>query len=147
MFNREHTKDNKKGSHLEVTWPLFPILPASEKGGPGSIQDHFCYQTNRTGAIQDRISKVKNTPLVSGFLGLHVFGYIWFLVRVKRHWVGTLVLLLAHLAYGHRWAYAITMRPSSVVCRLSSVVCRKLFQKSSPLKLLNGFSWNFVVYP
>ena len=46
---------------------------------------------------------------------------------------------LAHLTQRVRWAIAITWRPSS-----SSVVCRKLFQKSSPLKVLDQWKPNLV---
>jgi hypothetical protein len=44
----------------------------------------------------------------------------------------SLSLFLAHLTQRVRWAIAIAWRPSS-----SSVVRRKLFQKSSPLKVLD----------
>ena len=46
---------------------------------------------------------------------------------------------LAHLTQRVMWAIAITWRPSS-----SSVVRRKLFQKSSPLKVLDQWKPNFV---
>ena len=46
---------------------------------------------------------------------------------------------LAHLTQRVRWAIAITWRPSS-----SSVVRRKLFQKSSPLKVLDQWKPNLV---
>ena len=48
---------------------------------------------------------------------------------------------LAHLARRAKWAIAITWCPSSS----SSCRRRKLFQKSSPLKLLKGFTWYLVV--
>ena len=59
-----------------------------------------------------------------------------------------IVYLLAHLAKGnvsfcHHFASVVVRRPASVVRRPSSGV-RKLFQKSSPLKLLHGLSWNFA---
>ena len=41
---------------------------------------------------------------------------------------------LAHLTQRVRWAIAITWRPSSVIRR-------KLFQKSSPLKVLDQWQW------
>ena len=47
---------------------------------------------------------------------------------------------LAHLTRRVRWAIVITWRPSSS----SSVVRRKLFQKSSPLKLPDQLEPNFV---
>ena len=46
---------------------------------------------------------------------------------------------LAHLTQRVRWAIAITWRPSS-----SSVVRRNLFQKSSPLKVLDQWKPNLV---
>ena len=46
---------------------------------------------------------------------------------------------LAHLTWRVTWAIAITWRPSS-----SSIVCRKLFQKSSPLKVLDQWKPNLV---
>jgi hypothetical protein len=48
-------------------------------------------------------------------------------------------VLLAHLTQRVKWAIAITWRPSS-----SSVVRRKLFQKSSPLKVLDQWKPNLV---
>ena len=48
-------------------------------------------------------------------------------------------ILLAHLTQRVRWAIAITWRPSSL-----SVVRRKLFQKSSPLKVLDQWKPNLV---
>ena len=53
---------------------------------------------------------------------------------------------LAHLTQRVMWAILITWRPSSssVVRRPSSVVRRKLFQKSSPLKVLDQWKPNLV---
>jgi hypothetical protein len=48
-------------------------------------------------------------------------------------------ILLAHLAQRARWAFAITWHPSSL-----SVIRRKLFQRSSPLKLLDQLEPNLV---
>ena len=54
-------------------------------------------------------------------------------------------LLLAHLTQRVMWAILITWRPSSSsVVRPSSVVRRKLFQKSSPLKVLDQWKPNLV---
>ena len=54
------------------------------------------------------------------------------------------ITFLAHLIQRVTWAIAITWRPSSVIRRLSSVVRRKLFQKSSPLKVLDQWKQNLV---
>ena len=52
---------------------------------------------------------------------------------------------LAHLTQRVMWAILITWRPSSSsVRRPSSVVRRKLFQKSSPLKVLDQWKPNLV---
>ena len=63
-----------------------------------------------------------------------------FEVNVTR--LGVIVLFssfLAHLTQRVMWAILITWRPSS-----SSVVRRKLFQKSSPLKVLDQWKPNLV---
>ena len=49
------------------------------------------------------------------------------------------MFLLAHMAQRARWAIAITWHPS-----LSSIVRLKLFQRSSPLKLLDQLEPNLV---
>ena len=49
------------------------------------------------------------------------------------------LMFLAHLTQRVMWAILITWRPSS-----SSVVRRKLFQKSSPLKVLDQWKPNLV---
>ena len=54
-------------------------------------------------------------------------------------WTYLIVTFLAHLTQRVLWAIAITWRPS-----LSSVVRRKLFQKSSPLKVLVQWKPNLV---
>jgi hypothetical protein len=54
-------------------------------------------------------------------------------------WINFEPVFLAHLTQRVRWAIAITWRPSS-----SSVVRRKLFQKSSPLKVLDQWKPNLV---
>ena len=54
-------------------------------------------------------------------------------------WTYLIVTFLAHLTQRVLWAIAITWRPS-----LSSVVRRKLFQKSSPLKVLDQWKPNLV---
>jgi hypothetical protein len=59
---------------------------------------------------------------------------------------------IAHMTLWVRWAKKELFsslgvrrrRPSSVVCRPSSVVRRKLFQKSSPLKVLDQWKPNLV---
>ena len=63
-----------------------------------------------------------------------------------RNAIKTVVPFLAHLTQRVMWAILITWRPSSssVVRRLSSVVRRKLFQKSSPLKVLDQWKPNLV---
>jgi hypothetical protein len=58
--------------------------------------------------------------------------HFWGMRGQKHHF------LLAHLTQRVRWAIAITWRPSS------SVVRRKLFQKSSPLKVLVQWKPNLV---
>jgi hypothetical protein len=62
---------------------------------------------------------------------------------------GSIIFLLAQLAHRVSWTIAITWRPlssssSSVVRRLWSVVRRKLFQWSSPLKLQDQLEPNLV---
>jgi len=61
---------------------------------------------------------------------------IW---RFAYPYVSLIIPFLAHLTRRVMWAIAITWRPSS-----SSVVRRKLFQKSSPLKLLDQLKPNLV---
>ena len=67
---------------------------------------------------------------------------VWFLggihqiIRIHRM---TSNCFLAHLTQRVSWAIAITWRPSS-----SSVLRRKLFQKSSPLKVLEQWKPNLV---
>ena len=54
-------------------------------------------------------------------------------------WLKIELSFLAHLTQRVMWAIAITWRPSS-----SSVLRRKLFQKSSPLKVLDQWKPNLV---
>ena len=59
-------------------------------------------------------------------------------------WYFLFLPFLAHLTQRVMWAILITWRPSSSVRRPSSVVRRKLFQKSSPLKVLDQWKPNLV---
>ena len=71
---------------------------------------------------------------------------IYALDQIMSFAVSTNAPFLAHLTQRVMWAILITWRPSSssVVRRPSSVVRRKLFQKSSPLKVLDQWKPNLV---
>jgi hypothetical protein len=74
--------------------------------------------------------------------GLHATYLNWNLTKIRCIDAfienNTFLAFLAHLTQRVMWAIAITWRPSS------SVIRRKLFQKSSPLKVLDQWKPNLV---
>jgi hypothetical protein len=96
----------------------------------------FLCTMSKEGQITLDIQITGSPALLQWVLHLIMNRYVTFHIQ---HFIWGISLFLAHLTQRVMWAILITWRPSS-----SYVVRRKLFQKSSPLKVLDQWKPNLV---